>query len=106
MVNCCNDPTEPPKGDRRELIRAEERYGNLLLELFTDDPERVLLKQLPLCSTYLKELAALRAHYPAVRETAIAALGVDSKAVLERIAKQEAGSVFEALARQRLQELL
>lgn len=105
MVNCCNDPTEPPQLDRRELIRAQERYGNLLLELFTENPEPVLLKQLPLCSTYLRELAALRAHYVSVREQAIAMLGQDSKAVLERIAKQEPDSVFGVLARHRLQEL-
>lgn len=105
MANCCNDPTEPPKLDRRELLREQERYDNLLRDLYTGNPEQVLIKLLPQCSTYLKELAALRAHHDAVRKQAIALLDQDSKITLERIAKQEPDSIFGAMARQRLQEL-
>ncbi|MGR8934577.1 MAG: hypothetical protein ACU837_09350 [Gammaproteobacteria bacterium] len=104
MATCCNDPTEPPKIDRRDLLREQELYGNLLRDLYTGNPELVLLKQLQNCNTYLKELAALRAPYDSVRKQAIAMLDEDSKSTLERIAKQEADNLFGTLARQRLQE--
>ncbi len=44
MATCCDDPTEPKKLDPRELIREQERYGNLMRDLFTDDPEQLMLK--------------------------------------------------------------
>jgi hypothetical protein len=78
MTSCCDDPTEPRKIDPRELKREQERYGNLVRDLFTDDPERVMLKQLHEANTYLRELAALRAHYPSIRCHAIELL--DKKA--------------------------
>lgn len=78
MASCCDDPTEPLKIDPRELLREQERYGNLLRDLFTDNPERVMLKQLHEANVYLRELAALRAYYPSVRLHAIELL--DKKA--------------------------
>jgi len=34
-MGCCDDPTEPRKIDRRDLIRLQEDYGNLVRDLFT-----------------------------------------------------------------------
>ncbi|SMG62350.1 hypothetical protein BMETH_1075715950500, partial [methanotrophic bacterial endosymbiont of Bathymodiolus sp.] len=74
MSNCCSDPTEIPKLDPRDLVREQTRHGNLLRELFTGDPEKLMLHELYEANTYLRELAALRAHYPSVRLAAIALL--------------------------------
>ncbi|NYT46875.1 MAG: hypothetical protein H0A75_03835 [Candidatus Methanofishera endochildressiae] len=71
MSNCCSDPTEIPKLDPRDLVREQTRHGNLLRELFTGDPEKLMLHELHEANTYLRELAALRAHYPSVRLAAI-----------------------------------
>ncbi|MFA6053144.1 MAG: hypothetical protein WC762_11190 [Methylobacter sp.] len=104
-MGCCDDPTEPSKIDPRELIREQERYGNLVRDLFTDDPEKVILKQLNEANTYLRELAALRAHYDSVRKHAIELLSKDSVSVLERIAEKEADTGIGKAARQRLADL-
>jgi hypothetical protein len=104
-MGCCDDPTEPSKIDPRELIREQERYGNLVRDLFTDDPEKVILKQLNEANTYLRELAALRAHYGSVRKHAIELLGKDSVSVLERIAEKESDTEIGKAARQRLTDL-
>ncbi len=56
MGTCCDDPTELHKIDPRELVREQKRYGNLVRDLFTDDPEKVILKQLNEASHYLREL--------------------------------------------------
>lgn len=105
MVNCCDDPTEPRKIDPRELIREQEHYGNLVRDLFTDDPERVILRQVQEANTYLKELAALRAHYPSVRCRAIELLDKQSLSVLEKISKTEPDSQFGLAARNRIEHL-
>jgi hypothetical protein len=92
MSTCCTDPTEPIKLDLRELRREQELHGNLLRDLFTEHPEKVMLQQLRSASTYLRELAALRAHYDSVRKQAISLLDSPSIATLERIIKIEASS--------------
>jgi len=56
-------------------------------------------------NAYLRELAALRAHYPAVRLQAIALLNDKSLDTLKRISEKEADSAFGAAARQRLDQL-
>lgn len=99
---CCDDPTEPKKLDRRELIRLQEQYGELVRDLMTEDPERVILKLLSHGNAYLTELAALRAHHTSVRLRAIALLEKPSRAVLERIAATEADSEFGRAAHVRL----
>lgn len=68
---CCDDPTEPKKLDRREFIRLQEQYGELVRDLLTDDPEKVILRLLNSTNPYLTELAALRAHHASVRLKAI-----------------------------------
>lgn len=104
-MGCCDDPTEPKRIDRRSLIRAEENYGRLVLALFTEDPEKVMLKQLNNASSYLIELAALNAYYPAVRLAAIELLGNDSQAVLKQIIEKHPGSNFAQAAEKRLKLL-
>jgi len=104
-MGCCDDPTEPYKVDPRELIREQEHYGNLVRDLFTDDPEKVILRQLNEANTYLRELAALSAHYDSVRKRAIELLGKDSITILERIINKEAGTEIGSAARQRLTAL-
>ena len=89
MSNCCSDPTEIPKVDPRDVVREQVRYGDLLRELFTSDPEKLMLHELRAASPYLRELAALRAHYPSVRLAAIAMLEKSSVAVLQRIIDKE-----------------
>lgn len=96
---CCDDPTEPKKMDRRELIRVQEQYGELVRDLLTEDPEKVSLKLLNTANTYLTELAALRAHYPSVRLRAISLLGKSSLPVLQQILQKEAGSEFGLAAK-------
>jgi hypothetical protein len=105
MASCCDDPTEPHKIDPRELLREQILYGNLERDLFTEDPERVMLKQLQGASVYLRELAALRAHYPSVRCHAIELLDNKSHAVLEKIGKEEPGTPFGDVAATRIEQL-
>jgi hypothetical protein len=105
MSSCCHDPTEPPRADPRDILREQVRYDNLVRELFTDDPERILLRLLKESSAYLQELAAIRAHYPGVRLQAIELLSHKSLDTLERICVKEPDSPFGAAARQRLEQL-
>ncbi|MBE0437134.1 MAG: hypothetical protein IBX56_15185 [Methylomicrobium sp.] len=104
-MSCCDDPTEIHKVDPRELVREQQHYGNLVRDLFTDDPEKVLLKLLNESNAYLKELAALRAHYPSVRLRAIELLDKKSQAVLEQLIEQEPDSSFGIAAKQRIEQL-
>jgi hypothetical protein len=105
-MGCCDDPTEPKRIDRRALIRAEENYGQLMLELFTEDPEKIMYKQLHNANRYLTELAALNAHYPSVRLAAIELLGNDSQTVLKQIIEKYPESNFSQAAEKRLQSLV
>lgn len=105
MSSCCHDPTEPPRADPRDVLREQEHYDSLVRDLFTADPERILLKLLNESSAYLRELAALRAHYPTVRLQAIAVLNEKSLDTLERIYQKEPDSSFGAAARQRIEQL-
>ena len=102
---CCDDPTEPKKMDRRELIRLQELYGELVRDLLTEDPEKVTLKLLNNTNTYLTELAALRAHYYSVRLRAIAELQESSLAVLQQILQIEPDSKIGLAAKKRMQQL-
>lgn len=104
-MGCCDDPTELPKMDRRELIRLQEQYGDLVRDLFTEDPERVILKLLNSSTTYLTELAALRAHHASVRLKAIESLEKSSRTVLQQIVDREHESTFGLAARMRLDQL-
>jgi hypothetical protein len=106
MSTCCHDPTEPPnKLDSRELTRAEMRYDELVRDLFTDDPEKVLLKLLNSSSVYLRELAALRANCPSVRLRAIQLLDKKSEVVLQQIIDKEPDSEFGQTAKHRFEHL-
>jgi uncharacterized membrane protein YccC len=105
MSSCCHDPTEPPRADPRDILREQVRYDNLVRDLFTDDPEKILLRLLKESSAYLQELAALRAHYPGVRLQAIELLSHKSLETLERICAKEPDSPFGAAARQRIEQL-
>ncbi len=106
MSTCCHDPTEPPnKIDARELVRAEMRYDELVRDLFTGDPETVLLKLVNGSSVYLRELAAMRAHYPSVRLRAIQLLEKPSADLLRQIAVKEPSSEFGRAAKFRLEHL-
>ncbi|NOV32078.1 hypothetical protein [Methylomonas sp. ZR1] len=102
---CCDDPTEPKKLDRRELIRLQEQYGELVRDLFTEDPEKVVLKLLNDANTYLTELAALHAHHPSVRLKAIELLAKPSIPVLQQILENEPDSPFGMAAQTRLAQL-
>jgi hypothetical protein len=102
---CCDDPTEPKKLDRRELIRLQEQYGELVRDLLTDDPEKVILKLLNSTDPYLTELAALRAHHASVRLKAIELLDKSSQSVLQQIVHKEADSVFGLAAASRLEQI-
>ncbi len=104
-MGCCDDPTEPSKIDPRQLIREQERYGNLVRDLFTDDPEKVMIRQLNEANTYLRELAALNAHYDSVRKRAIELLGKDSFPILERIINKEADTHIGKAALQHMTAL-
>jgi hypothetical protein len=86
MASCCDDPTEHSKIDPRELLREHQHYGNLLRDHFTDNPERVLLRQLHEANAYLRELAALLAYYPSARLHAIELSDKISLSVLEQLA--------------------
>ena len=105
MSNCCSDPTEIPKVDPRDLVREQMRYGDLVRELFTSDPEKLMHHELREASTYLRELAALRAHYASVRLAAIALLEDSSTSVLERIIDKEQASEIGIAATEQLQKL-
>jgi uncharacterized membrane protein YccC len=105
MSSCCHDPTEPPRADSRDVLREQEHYDNLVRDLFTGDPERVLLRLVNESNAYLRELAALRAHYPAVRLQAIALLNDKSLETLERISEKEPDTAFGMAARQRIEQL-
>jgi hypothetical protein len=102
---CCDDPTEPKKLDRRELIRLQEQYGELVRDLLTDDPEKVILRLLNSTNPYLTELAALRAHHASVRLKAIELLDKSSQAVLQQIVLKEADSVFGMAAKLRMEQI-
>jgi len=104
MSNCCSDPTEIPKVDPRDLVREQTRYGDLVRELFTSDPEKLMLHELREASAYLRELAALRAHYVSVRLAAIALLEEPSISVLQRIVDKAEDKIAPA-ASARLQKL-
>lgn len=105
MSNCCSDPTEIPKIDPRDLLREQTRHGDLLRELFTGDPEKLMLHELREASAYLRELAALRAYYPSVRMAAIALLETPSMSVLQRIIDKEPESEIGIAASSRVQKL-
>ena len=105
MSNCCSDPTEIPKVDPRDLVREQMRYGDLVRELFTGDPEKLMLHELREANPYLRELAALRAHYSSVRLAAIALLEESSLSVLQRIIDKEQTSEIGLAATERLQRL-
>ena len=104
-MGCCDDPTESNKIDPRELVREQQHYGELVRDLFTDNPEKVIIKLLHESNGYLRELAALRAHYPAVRLHAIGLLDKKSQTVLEQIIAKEPDSAFGVAAAQRLEHL-
>lgn len=102
---CCDDPTEPKKLDRRELIRLQEQYGELVRDLLTDDPEKVIIKLLNSTNPYLTELAALRAHHASVRLKAIELMGKSSQSVLKQIVQKESDSAFGLAAQSRLKQI-
>lgn len=105
MSTCCHDPTEPQnKIDPRDLKRAEMQYDELVRNLFTDNPETVLSKLLNSSSVYLRELAALRAHYPSVRLRAIQLLDKNSTAILLQVIEKEPDSEFAKSANKRLKQ--
>ncbi|MCK5121083.1 MAG: hypothetical protein KAQ91_03825 [Methylococcales bacterium] len=104
-MGCCDDPTEPVKINRADLARAQEQYGNLVRDLFTSDPEKVMLKQLLGANVYLTELAALNAHYESVREQAIKLLKKESLSTLESIVRKSSESNIGITAQQRIDEL-
>lgn len=104
-MGCCDDPTEPVKINRTDVARVQEQYGNLVRDLFTSDPEKVMLKQLQQANVYLTELAALNAHYDSVRKQAIERLEKDSVPILQRIIDKEATSDIGLCASQRLEYL-
>jgi len=87
------------------LIRLQEQYGDLVRDLLTADPEQVILKLLNDTNTYLTELAALWAHYPAVRLKAIGLLEKSSQPVLQQIVQKEPDSEFGAAAKARLAQI-
>lgn len=105
MMGCCDDPTEPVKINRTDVARIQEQYGNLVRDLLTDDPEKVILKQLNTANTYLKELAALNAHYESVRLKAITLLEKDSLKILQGIVDKEAETEVGIAAAQQIEEL-
>ncbi|SHE21805.1 hypothetical protein [methanotrophic endosymbiont of Bathymodiolus puteoserpentis (Logatchev)] len=105
MSNCCSDPTEISKLDPRELVREQTRHGDLQRELFTSDPEKLMLHELREASTYLRELAALRAYYDSVRLAAIALLDQSSASVVQRIIDKEPETEVGKAAAARLQKI-
>jgi hypothetical protein len=105
MAKCCEDPTEPNKIDPRVLLREQKRYDDLMLDLVTENPEKVLLKHLHEASVYLKELAALRAFHPSVRLHAIQLLNKHSETVLNQIIEREPDSEIGQAAKFRLEHI-
>jgi len=97
-MGCCDDPTEPVTISRVDVARAQELYGNLVRDLLTGDPERLMLSELNRANVYLRELAALNAHYDSVRKQAIQLLDKESLTVLETIVEREAGSEIGKVA--------
>lgn len=104
-MSCCDDPTEIPKTDQRDVARAQAQYGNLVRDLFTENPEKVILKELNQANDYLKELAALRAHYPSVRLHAIELLGKKSMGILQQIIDKEPESEFGQAAQNQIEHI-
>ncbi|NOQ65209.1 MAG: hypothetical protein GQ582_11920 [Methyloprofundus sp.] len=104
-MSCCEDPTEIPKLDPRELVREQTRYGNLLRDLLTGDPEKLMLHELREATPYLRELAALNAHYPSIRLAAIELLKEPSSSILQRIVDKEPSSTIGLAAAEKLQKL-
>ena len=104
-MSCCEDPTEIPKLDPRELVREQNRYGNLLRNLLTGDPEKLMLHELREATPYLRELAALNAHYPSIRLAAIGLLKEPSSSILQRIVDKEPSSTIGLAATEQLQKL-
>ncbi len=104
-MGCCDDPTEPVKINRTDVARIQQQYGNLMRDLFTGDPEKVMLKQLNQANTYLTELAALNAHYDTVRVRAISLLDKQSLSVLQRIIDKEANNKIGQCAVKRIETL-
>lgn len=105
MSTCCNDPTEPVKLDHRDLLREQKLHGDLLLDLFTENPEKVMLKQLKSANTYLRELAALRAYFDSVRKQAISMLDSHSLSTLERIIETDEDAELVNLAKQQIRDI-
>jgi hypothetical protein len=104
-MGCCDDPTEPVKINRTDVARIQEQYGSLVRNLFTEDPERVMLKLLNESNAYLTELAALSAHYDTVRKHAIENLEKQSLSVLQRIVDKEGETEIGFCAQQRIKQL-
>jgi len=104
-MGCCDDPTEPVKINRNDVARIQEQYGCLVRDLFTDEPERVMLKLLNASNAYLTELAALNAHYNSVRKHAIEMLKKESIPVLQRIVEKDAETELGLFAQQRIEQL-
>jgi len=104
-MGCCDDPKEPVKINRADLARAQEQYGNLLRDLLTGDPEKLMLQQLNGANAYLTELAALNAHYDSVKKQAIERLTKDSLKILQTISETEPESEIALFAKQRIADL-
>ena len=104
-MGCCDDPTEPVKINRTDVARVQEQYGNLVRDLFTEDPERVMLKLINASNAYLTELAALNAHYDSVRKHAIEMLKKESIPVLQRIVDKDPETEIALCAQQRIEQL-
>lgn len=104
-MGCCDDPTEPVKINRTDVARVQEQYGNLVRDLFTSDPEKVMLKQLRDANTYLRELAALNAHYDSVKKQAIQLLEKESLSILQQIVEKHADNEIGQCATERIEYL-
>ena len=105
MSSCCHDPTEPAKLDPRELQQLQKQYGDLLRDLFTDNPEKVLLKQLHGANHYLRELAAINGHYQSLRLQAISLLEKDSLPVLQQVIEKYPDSEEAKAAKNKIEAL-
>jgi len=104
-MGCCDDPTEPVKVNRTDVARVQEQYGNLVRDLFTSDPEKVMLKQLNQANTYLTELAALNAHYDSVKRQAIKRLEKGSIPILQQIINKQPDSEIAQCALEQIKHL-
>ncbi len=104
-MGCCDDPTEPVKIQRSDLVRVQQQYGELVRDLFSSDPEKVMLRQLQQVNTNLREIAALNAHYDSVRKQAIKLLSKDSISVMQRIIDKDANSELAKFTQKRIEEL-